>query len=546
MIHTLLRIGCAALLGLVTTTSPAQTGGPHAQVSLFRTADRCMGCHNGLVSPSGEDISFGTDWSASMMANSARDPYWQASVRREVLAHPNAKAAIEDECSTCHMPMMRYRAKRQGAKGRIFAHLPFGPGQQTPATRGAQLAADGVSCSACHQIQPDNLGTEASFVGGFEIASTASGQPRPIYGPFDVDRGHRTIMRSAVALAPTQGKHMQSSELCASCHTLYTHTLGPNGEVIGELPEQVPYLEWRHSAFRGEQSCQSCHMPVVQQPTPITGVLGKPREGVSRHVFRGGNFFMLRMLSRYRNALGVQASAQALDTAARRTVAHLGDRAAELTIENARVASGTLQADVGVTNLTGHKLPTAYPSRRVWLEVTVRNRNGDVVFSSGELLPNGRIRGNDNDNDPGRYEPHYTRITEPSQVQIYEAIMADPDGQVTTGLLAAIRFIKDNRVLPRGFDKTTADPDIAVQGNAVGDGNFTGAGDRVGYAIDVADAEGPFNVKAELWYQPIAYRWAHNLKQQDATEIDRFVGYYNEMAGSSAVTLAHAAARVTP
>ena len=43
---------------------------------------------NGLVSPAGEDVSIGVSWRSSMMANSARDPYWQAAVRREVLHHP--------------------------------------------------------------------------------------------------------------------------------------------------------------------------------------------------------------------------------------------------------------------------------------------------------------------------------------------------------------------------------------------------------------------------------------------------------------------------
>jgi hypothetical protein len=33
-------------------------------------------------------------------------------------------------------------------------------------------------------------------------------------------------------------------------------------------------------------------------------------------------------------------------------------------------------------------------------------------------------------------------------VQIYEAVMAGPDGAVTTGLLTAVRFVKDNRLLP--------------------------------------------------------------------------------------------------
>ena len=52
-------------------------------VPQFQTSDRCLACHNGLMTPSGEDVSIGFLWRASMMANSSRDPYWQAGVRRE-------------------------------------------------------------------------------------------------------------------------------------------------------------------------------------------------------------------------------------------------------------------------------------------------------------------------------------------------------------------------------------------------------------------------------------------------------------------------------
>ena len=51
--------------------------------NLFLTSDNCMACHNGLSTTKGEGVSIGVDWRATMMANSARDPYWQASVRRE-------------------------------------------------------------------------------------------------------------------------------------------------------------------------------------------------------------------------------------------------------------------------------------------------------------------------------------------------------------------------------------------------------------------------------------------------------------------------------
>ena len=120
--------------------------------------------------------------------------------------------------------------------------------------------------------------------------------------------------------------------------------------------------------------------------------------------------------------------------------------------------------------------------------------------------------------------------------------MVGPDGAVTTGLLTAVRYVKDNRLLPRGFDKTTADKDVAVHGEAEGDADFAGGGDRIRYSVAVGDAQGPFRVEAELWYQPIAYRWAMNLKKYDAMEPKRFVGYYEEMAGGSGVMLAHAGA----
>ncbi len=55
---------------------------------LFVTSDQCISCHNGLISPKGEDVSIGGDWRSSMMANASRDPYWHAAVRREILVRP--------------------------------------------------------------------------------------------------------------------------------------------------------------------------------------------------------------------------------------------------------------------------------------------------------------------------------------------------------------------------------------------------------------------------------------------------------------------------
>jgi hypothetical protein len=503
----------------------------------FQTSDRCFACHNGITTSNGEDISIGVNWRTSMMANAGRDPYWMAAVRRETIDHPSATRLIQDECSICHMPMMRYEAKLAGGEGEAFAHLPPDPGKL-----GDRLAEDGVSCSVCHQITDQNLGKRDSFVGGFKIDEKAAPGERRVYGPFEVDKGHVTIMHSSSTFQPVEAKHIRSSELCATCHTLLTQALDAQGKVIGELPEQVPYQEWLHSDYKETRSCQSCHMPAVTEDVPITSVFGAPRAGVARHTFVGGNFLMQRMLNRFRNDLSVSAPPQEMDAAANRTIAHLQAETARVAVRSLDVRDGRLEAAISVENLGGHKLPTAYPSRRAWLHVTVRDRDGKAVFESGMLNPNGSIQGNDNDEDAARFEPHYTEITRPDQVQIYESVMVGPDGAVTTGLLTALRYVKDNRLLPHGFDKRTADSNVAVHGEAEGDADFSGGGDQIKYSVNLGDAQGPFQVDAELWFQPIAYRWAMNLKKYDAMEPTRFVGYYEETAKGSGVILAHASA----
>jgi hypothetical protein len=313
--------------------------------------------------------------------------------------------------------------------------------------------------------------------------------------------------------------------------------------VIGELPEQVPYLEWRHSVYVKEQSCQGCHMPVEAGEVAISSVVGEPRPYLARHEFRGGNFFMPMMLNLYRNELGVTALTQELETTARHAIATLETESATIRIDRAGLNGGVLTAVVAVENLAGHKLPTAYPSRRAWLHVTVRDGNGRAVFESGAFSPDGSISGNDNDADASRFEPHYAEIRSAGQVQVYESVMVDQQGAVTTGLLHGIRYVKDNRILPRGFDKTTAEKDVAVQGDAAADPDFVGGGDRVRYVVDVGRAEGPFQVQAELRYQSIGYRWAKNV-QRDAPESTRFVRYYDSMASASSATLAKAAVTV--
>ncbi len=285
-------------------------------------------------------------------------------------------------------------------------------------------------------------------------------------------------------------------------------------------------------------------MPPVAEPTPIASVLGEPREGLSRHTFLGGNFFMLRMLNRYRTDLGVTAPPHELEAAATATERQLRTDTAIVRIADAGRTGSNATFTVIVENLTGHKLPTGYPSRRAWLHVTARDAKGQLLFESGAVAPTGAITGNANDEDPSRYEPHYEEIRSADQVQIYESMMVDLQGTPTTGLLQGVRYVKDNRLLPRGFEKATASADVAVHGAATGDADFQSGGDRVRYAIDVSKAQGPITLEAELRFQTISFRWAHNLGTYAATETKRFASYYDSMAQASSLAIARAAATI--
>ncbi len=520
--------------GLLATAAPAQT----VDHSTFATSDQCIACHSNLSDADGKDVSIGHAWRGSIMAHSARDPYWQASVRRELSDYPEAQAEIEDTCSTCHMPMARALARADGGLGKVFEHLEAA--RQGDAS--ALLALDGVSCTACHQIRADNFGEESSFDGNFVIRSGADPE---IFGPFEVDDGLRRVMQSASGFTPETSTHLQQSELCATCHTLFTASLDAEGRQVSRFPEQTPYLEWRHSAYAESESCQSCHMPEVSL-APISSVLGEPRENFSQHVFRGGNEFMLRLLDKYRGELLVKAPSGDLQRAAEATREHLRTSTAELQVVDVSRDGEQFVIDLEVANLAGHKLPTAYPSRRVWIHLAVRGSAGGTLFESGAMRPDGSIQGNDNDADAARFEPHYEVIDDPAQVQIYEPIIIDGSGNVTTGLLSAVTYAKDNRLLPEGFDKAGAGPAIMVHGRAREDANFQAGRDRIRYRVQAPPGAQEVEVRARLMFQTIGFRWAQNLKPYGADETRRFVTLYEDNASTSAVVLAEARQRSAP
>ena len=487
----------------------------------FATSGVCSPCHTGMEDDSGTDVSIDTAWRASMMGNAARDPFWLAIVRREVEANPESRTDLEANCTVCHMPMASVSAGLAGETPRIL-----GDGLGDPQNELYDLAMDGVSCSLCHQIQAGNLGSASSYNGGFELDTTSIMGGRLIYGPYTVEDDLSDNMQSASGFIPIQALHVAQAEVCAPCHTAYAP---PNPAATGSVALDASYFEWFYSDYRGSQACQDCHMPDADGGARVATTSEFPRSPFAQHTFAGGNAGMLRVFREFGDALGVTASGEAFEAGIRRTEELLGSGTASLTLEDVRLSGSRLTADIVIESMTGHKFPTGFPSRRAWLHLVVRDSAGRAVFESGEVTPDGAIVGDDNDEDPGKIEPHYEAIVSQDQVQIYEAVLRDTGGRPTTALTGVTGYLKDNRLLPPGFDEIGFNEHIVVHGRAEEDEDFVGGGDRVQLAIDLGAAPGPFTLEVELLFQPIGYRWLEDLRSATAPEISLFLDYFKSV-----------------
>ena len=336
-------------------------------------------------------------------------------------------------------------------------------------------------------------------------------------------------MQRHVDYTPMHGPQMHDSALCATCHTLFTPVLDASGKVVGEFPEQVPYLEWRNSDYaRNGRHCQDCHMPRVDEPVKISSRPPwlEPRAPFWQHQFVGGNAFMLALLAGNARDLQPNAEVDQLRVTMDRTRNQL-HRAAQLHVSGQRERE-VLTLLVEVENLTGHKFPTGHPYRRAWLHLSVGNARGRTLFESGAVDKSGAIIGLLNG-----YGPHRDIITRPDQVQVYQSVMADSAGVETWSLLRGASYLKDNRIPPKGFTLSgPAASQIAVLGGAENDANFNaGASGRDQVTFRIALSEpGRLSVHVELLYQSVPPEAVDRLLKADQPAAKAFAKSYRRQS----------------
>ena len=526
----------------------------HATTDDFSSPEVCADCHSNAATADAMRLPDGTGVSpydlqhGTMMANAGRDPLFWAVLSAEQAQAPALADEITDTCLRCHAPMARWDAHAAGEATPSPAALRAGGDDRTA------LGLDGVSCTTCHRIDPTDLDAPAALSGNYQIADNQA-MYGPHADPFTDPMEHHT------GFTPTEGDHMLDSGLCASCHTLQTHTVADGAATGATYLEQGPWLEWRNSgAAAVGTSCQDCHMPPVDAAgEPIETAIARnpggrdfpidPRQPFGQHVMVGGNAFMLGVLRDNRDVLQPRASDAVFDDQIARTRAFL-TTAATVTLEELRRTEDGLQATVVVNNHTGHKLPTAYPSRRAWLELVVTDATGAEVFHSGGVDSAGRLV--DESGSPlaselagGPTLPHRTTVTAADEVQVYQTVMADGEGSAVYRLLHAAQSTKDNRILPAGWGASTTATEVGDIGpvGTDSDPDYAGSGgsDRVLLALDGLSGPAPHTVTATLRYQAYAPRHAAELALVDTPEVAALMAML-ETAAWAPETLATAAA----
>ena len=497
--------------------------------TLFAGSGNCVLCHGDPVQFPGtnanqdaasNDVSPITTWRATMMANAAKDPFWRAKVSHEGLVNPDLKDEIENVCTSCHGPNGFFEAVHTGNLPYTMDNLLADP-----------MALDGVSCTSCHTMTDEGFGTTFSANITYDTNQTTFGPyTNPFTGP----------MINVTGFTPVYGPHISTSEQCGICHTLITNPLDLDGVPTGtSFVEQAIYHEWLNSDYSAEgTSCQDCHMKKIEEPVVISPLPTNlnARTPFSEHEIAGGNVFMLNLLKNNIDELDLNATTAQFDDVISRTELML-QSALEINIEEGTWTEDGVEIKVTLINKTGHKLPSGYPSRKMYIEFTAFSENQDTIFHSGGINANGRIIGESD----SAFEPHYTEITSEDQVQIYELAMGDINADLTTVLEYAYQPLKDNRIPPKGFvnDHFSYDT-IPIIGEALNDDNFNysnsieGSGSDIIYyklspELNYGDA---FFVNVKINYLSVPRKWLDEMFEHQSDAIDSFKAMYDQADGT--------------
>jgi len=387
----------------------------------FPSANTCAQCHPGHY----------REWSVSPHAYAQMSPVFNA-MHGKIVSLTNGTNG--DFCIRCHTPV-----------GMNLGEDVFMSNMDRHPT-----SREGVTCIVCHRVNKSygKLSGRLAIVEGdlFE----------PVYGPTGNKEVERVIESGEYGVNATRGRaglaihteaekffQLTTSGLCGACHDV---------NLVNGFRLEEAFSEYKHSpAAEKGISCQDCHMGV--KPGVVSGFREEPAAIVNEkptkprkrtdHMFIGPDYSVVHpgifphntkaaelasirewLAFDYRAGWGtdkfedskpddfefpkrwqsaddrydardvIKDNLELLEEAnqARLQVLQAGYEIGEMKVTRANRKG--IAFSVEVRNATeGHGVPTGFDAERlVFLQVDVKDRDGNIVYRSGDLDPNGDVR----------------------------------------------------------------------------------------------------------------------------------------------------------
>jgi hypothetical protein len=317
------------------------------------------------------------EWKVSAHRYSAMDAAFQSV--QEVMADQNGAESTR-YCGGCHDPVSLF----SGTKNVFTEDLTNLAGYQ-----------EGVSCIVCHAIQETDVQGNANYV---------ITQPKRYM--FELDEGNtarffRDFLLRAYPryhVKTLQHRLFKSPEFCAACHKQF---IDEEINQVGWVQLQNQYDNWKNSRWNepGDPTktieCRECHMPLTDSQDPASGDPAdynrSGRDGKHRsHRFLAANQFMPLALK----LEGAEEHANLTEQWLRGEIEipEIADKwepgpavPLELLVPDSVRPGERVRVQAVITNnKVGHDFPTGpLDIIQAWVEITVRDQAGNLVFESG-------------------------------------------------------------------------------------------------------------------------------------------------------------------
>lgn len=334
---------------------------------------KCINCH--------QDI--GHQWMSSIHKEAASDPTYVTNIN---LLVKNKGIAASRYCEGCHAPiaLLTGELSEGGEHGGVV---------------GTVANIEGVSCMSCHGIHslPSIKGV-ASYTFMPAVRYLFANSENPLLSRLNTQ---------LIKMSPQQHKKsvghdiLKDPQVCASCHTQF---MDKDMNDWGWVRMQDEYGAWADSPYshQGEENfsnnkyvrCQDCHMPLVKANDPSANANGMVRS----HLFLGANTFvpLLRGDTKHFEATKLFLQSNKIRL-------HIDPPQREDTLQSSQFIEESLRendeapyfyylgerADIQVVisnRGVGHSFPGGtIDINEAWVEFTVTDSNGDMVYQSGYI-----------------------------------------------------------------------------------------------------------------------------------------------------------------